>query len=718
MIPLDASLQIKAYPNSSNVTYNLIDQAGKILLTQASKLEDVKIPDEWKSPLVGTYNYWKVGAFDIIDGVYKLKEDPELYRISTPTDVDESDPSIYITYEVNDLVTFDISDDDKAHNELYPTYMLRFYQGENFYQEDGKDGVETSTQKAEYPYSNGDAMLYVYSDTKRGNQFASGASTRPRWLWYAVSPKAAEVEINSEKVAVTPGYKGDPYHVKIMSHSAQASSHNFFRTYVVNYGGSNHVVTGVTTKNENVDNTHANQLPTEYMVLSAPNGRYKLVTVEEIALDINGDGDYGDEGEGTARRTVNTFEQYWKNNPTIQTLLGDAKVTVSESEEDDGIELTTVQQNILPNYWHSYKAWANAAPWVSWSEDGKTGKLYHNKYHWFQTIDMGATGEFTFVAQSIDPEVILLDQHGWEIMRTPLSEAAALRMYDSPMVEEYQWYPTAAKVTGYHKYKVSNPKIPVYYSYLDGGKTKWRALGDSIIFTSTTLAENPYNHIKDYNPSYEEQPASVQTDFYVTYTVKPEYRHLYGGAATEDKVTPSAFMVRQGTEYAKNVGNALTTTTDVPSKLEDVGPELQWYVKPYFDIDAEMGYEYDVEEADVNGVTKVLNKTEKEELNFAEGRNGFDPYNVQIQSVSSPTYYFKTSTTGSQLVEGAWKGTSTDLTIDNLKRSGTIQNNVDGYDQTKLTITNATFMVLMDSKGDTLLMPRYMMQSLSLRIAL
>ena len=701
----DASLQITAAPNSSSVTYNLIDQAGKILLTKTGRLDDVVVPDEWVSPLVSTYNYWKVGAFDIIDGVYKLNEDRESYRISTPTDVE--DGVIYITYEVNDLVTFDISDDDKAHNELYPTYMLRFYGGESFNQENGLDGIDASAQKAEYPYSNGDATLFVYSDTKRANQFASGASTRPRWLWYPVSPQADSVRVGLVDVPVTPGYKGDPYHVKIMSHSAQASSHNYFRTYVVNYGGSNHLVTGVTTKNENVSNSeNANyQPPTEYMILSAPNDRYKLVTVNEIPLDINGDGDYDDEGEGSERRTVNTFEQYWKNNPTIQNLLGDAKVTASESADGAGIELNSTQKSILPSNWHTYQAWANAAPWVSWSEDGKTGKQYHNKHHWFQKIDMGSTGEFTFVAQSIDPEVILLDQHGWEIMRTPLSEAAALRMYDSPMVEEYQWYPTAAKVTGYHKYKVSNPKIPVYYSYLDGGKTKWRASGDSIIFTSTTLGENPYNHIKEYNPAYEEQPASVQTDFYVTYTVKPEYRHLYGGAATEDKVTRSAFMVRQGTEYAKNVGNALTTTTDVPSKLEDVGPELQWYVKPNFNIDEEMGYRYDVEEETVDGVTKILDKSEKDALNYAEGRNGFDPYNVQIQSVSNTYYYFKTSTTGSQLVGGAWTGTSTDLSLKNL--SADKQENVDSYEQAKLSITNATFMVVIDSKGDTLLMPRF-----------
>ena len=702
----DASLQITAAPNSSSVTYNLIDQAGKILLTKTGTLNDVVVPDEWVSPLVSTYNYWKVGAFDIIDGVYKLKEDPEPYRISTPTDVE--DGVIYITYGVNDLVTFDVSDDDVAHNELYPTYMLRFYGGESFNQENGLDGIDASAQKAEYPYSNGDAMLFVYSDTKRANQFASGASTRPRWLWYPVSPKAAKVKVGVDSVLVTSGYKGDPYHVKIMSHSAQASSHNYFRTYVVNYGGSNHVVTGVTTKNENVSNSeNANyQPPTEYMVLSAPNNRYKLVTVNEIPLDINGDGDYDDEGEGSEHRTVNTFEQYWKNNPTIQNRLGDAKVTASESTGDAGIELNSIQKSILPSNWHTYQAWANAAPWVSWSEDGKTGKQYHNKHHWFQEIDMGSTGEFTFVAQSIDPEVILLDQHGWEIMRAPLSEAATLRKYDSPMVKEYQWYPTAAKVTGYHRYKVSNPKIPVYYSYKDANnKTKWAATADSITFTSTTLGENPYNHIKEYNPDYEEQPASVQTDFYVTYTVKPEYTSLYGGAATEGDVTVSAFLLRQGTEYAKNEGNALTTTAVVPSDLENVGDELKWYVKPNFNIDEEMGYRYDVEEETVDGVTKILNKTEKDALNYKEERNGFDPYNVQIQSVSNTYYYFKTSTTGSQLVGGAWEGTSTDLSLKNL--SAGKQENIDSYEQAKLSITNATFMVVIDSKGDTLLMPRF-----------
>ena len=617
-------------------------------------------------PLVDKYNYWKVGAFDITGDVYKLKADPESNRISTITDVEE-DNVIYVTYEVNDKITFDISDDDKTHNALYPTYMLKFYLGQTFNQENGSDGIETSPQKAEYPYSNGDAKLYVYSDTRREGQFSSGASTRPRWLWYAVSPKPAMV--NSQPV--TPGYKGDPYHVKIMSHSADVKSktdpdntkhQNFFRTYVVNYGGSDHVVTGLTTKHADVEGA----APTEYMVLGAPEGRYKLVTVQEIA-GAPENGAYG------TRQTVNTFEQYWKNNPTVQNRLGDAKVTRTESATED-IELTAAQASMLTG-WHTYQTWAQAAPWVSWTEDGKSGKKYQNKHHWFQTIDMGATGEFTFEAQSIDPEVILLDQHGWEIMRAPLSETATLRKYDSPMVKEYQWYPAAAKVTGYHKYKVSNPNIPVYYSYTDNGKTKWAATGDSITFTSTTLGADPYDYIVE--KGYVAQDKSVKTDFYVTYTVKPEFARLYEGAATEGAVTPSIFLVKQGNEYAKiNNSNQLDPTTDNPYTLPTIGDEWHWYVKPNFNIDEEMGYKYDVEEDNGAGGTYTPNKAQKEAQNYEEGRNGFDPYNIQIQSVKGTSYYFKTNTTGSQLIHGAWEGTSTDLSLKNM--SAGRQENVDG----------------------------------------
>jgi hypothetical protein len=202
---------------------------------------------------------------------------------------------------------------------------------------------------------------------------------------------------------------------------------------------------------------------------------------------------------------VNTFEQYWKNNPTVQNRLGDAKVTSTESATED-IILTPAQASLLTG-WHTYQTWAQAAPWVKWTEDGKTGKKYQNKHHWFQTIDMGSTGEFTFEATTLEPEVILLDNHGWEIMRIPLSDAAKLKKYDSPMVETYHWYPTAAKVTGYHKYKVGAPEITVYYSYEEGGKTKWGNSGNHYTHTSKSLADTPYLHFAENG--WEEQPDNV-----------------------------------------------------------------------------------------------------------------------------------------------------------------------------------------------------------------
>ena len=90
----------------------------------------------------------------------------------------------------------------------------------------------------------------------------------------------------------------------------------------------------------------------------------------------------------------------------------------------------------------------------------------------------GSQGEFEFVETSLEPQVILLDKHGWEIMRKPLSQTDELRKYDSPMVKEYHWYPTATKAAGYHKYTVDvdNPGIQVHYSYEAGGKTKWAPL--------------------------------------------------------------------------------------------------------------------------------------------------------------------------------------------------------------------------------------------------
>ena len=303
---------------------------------------------------------------------------------------------------------------------------------------------------------------------------------------------------------------------------------------------------------------------------------------------------------------------------------------------------------------------------------------------------------FTVEEVSLAPQVILLDQHGWEIMRTPLTDVTTLRKYDSPMVERYHWYPTADKVSGYHKYRVSNQEITVYDS-------DRKATSGRFTHNSTTLTYTPYDYfetIKGEN-GWVTQDDRVKSDFYVTYTVKSQYANAYHGAATEDAVTATPYLLKQGGNYATYGGSGTTigTVATKPSR-ESLTNDIQWYLKPNFNIDREMGYKYAGETGEQDG---AKSKEATDQDNYDEGRNGFDPYNVQIQSVASPLRYFTANTTGIALDGGAWKGTSDAVNLQNLNTKQT----ADGYDQTKLSITNATFMVVDDGAGNMRLMPRF-----------
>ena len=371
-------ITLKSYADGTTLTvrvneveiptsYHLIDKnktdfSGPI----ESNSTSLDLPDSWKSPLVTKYHFWRESAFNITTtaGItkYELKKEkknetgaviePAPTEIQSLTEL-ENNEQIYVTYDVDPSFVFDTTDKDDVDG--MQAYRLQFTGGESFNQENGKDAVMTKSQKAVFPYANGDACLYVYGQEQWDAQLSSGASTRTRWLWYVVSENS------------------DPYHVYIMSYQGQASSHNYFRTYSVEYGGNTHIVTGVTTRNAAVGAEGANELPTEYMILKQ-RSNCKLVTVE-------------------GRHVVNSFEQYWKNNPTVLNLI-DPKVTDTETYADD-ITLSSDQTADLPSNWHTYKAFANAAPWVGWKTDNTgTGKQYKQKSHWFQTIDMGSTGEF------------------------------------------------------------------------------------------------------------------------------------------------------------------------------------------------------------------------------------------------------------------------------------------------------------------------------------
>ncbi len=643
----DDAVQVRAYPVEISSQYYLIDRSGKLIVGPLSSTSsELALPDEWVSPLVSQYHYYKTP--NQTGDTYAPSE--EIFNT-----LDAEDGNIYVTYEVG--TDIDITGGS--------TYLLKFSGGEEFHQEDGHDGINkeghttygvTSPTKAVYPYNNGDFHLYVYGQEQWDSQLSSGASTRTRWLWKIVSSKGGN-PLTGDAI--------DPYHVIIKSNQNQTvkdkknnedynyPGNTYLRTYKPDGYGS--VVTGVAYENKEYNTAYpakmptpmVNGEPTEYMILGTSLQDMQLMTFNKV------------EGE---RRIVNTFEQYWKNNPTVTALVG----------VDPAVDNST----LTGMGWHRYKAWAFAAEWGGNPKE----KSIKEDNHWFQTINMG-DGKFTLEAVDLVPQVILLDQHGWEIMRTPMYtdadfnvvNADGLRKYNSPMVEEYHWYPKATKATGYHKYTISEPSS----------------------YSSNSLHVTPHGNLD----GYADLEKKYKTDFYVTYTVKSEYANAYTGAATVDAAIPSAYLLKQGNNYAKAVGTTLSTA-DEPANMEDIPDNMLWNLKPNFDIDREMGYKYAGESG---AQTNALSKTATDAANYSEGRNGFDPYNVQIQSKAQPLYYFTANTANSKLDGGAWKGTSSNVSLRNLNTKQTAT----GYDQTSLSITNATFMVVDDGAGNMRLMPRF-----------
>ncbi len=631
--------EVKVYPVDISVTYKLIDRQKKLIATIESNESELKLPDEWISPLVSAYHFYKTAS--IVGDVYTLS-DP----ITSTFEVESGDP-IYVNYEVSDDIDLDGRNSLNKLDKENKTYMLRFLNGESFYQEDGSDGIMTETRKAVYPYNNGDVTLYVYGAEQWQAQLAKGASTRSRWLW-CIEPAnnpASEAEL-------------DPYHVKISSKQEHIFKEDgveigrypsYLRTYKPTDYAS--VVTNVTNSNP-VTNGGAkggpadSSLATEYMIVGTES-RTRLVTLNPV------------EGE---RRTVNSFEQYWKNNPTVQGILSPGNKVTTEGRN---VHLTSAQKTeIEAKGWHVYEKWALSAPWVNNGDvEEPTGKQYWKEEHASQTISMGS-GNFVFEEVSLEPQVILLDNHGWELMRVPLSKTDVLSTYNSPMVEQYKWYSASAKIFGYHKYEVVG--TPYH--------------------TSTSLANVPTGS-KEGN------------DFYVTYTVKLSYSSTYTGAARAADTKATTFLLKQGGKYAK-ISSSNIVKTDDPASIEEADEDIQWYLKPNFDIDREMGYLY---EGETGAQDEAKTKDETEQDYYIAGKNGFDPYNVQIQSKYNTSRYFTANSSAIALSSGVWTGTSSQVSLQNL----TVKQHATGYDQTRLNITNATFMVVSDANGNMRLMPRF-----------
>ena len=676
--------------NATRIYYHLIDKKGKDLLQATTRQTTTDAPDfppEYYSPLVSAYHYYALSSFDIDGDTYTLKPaQSELPSVS-------GNEHIYVTYDVNDLV-------DLKAGQLY---LMKYEAGETFHQEDGSDGVNPTAQKAIYPYVNGDGNFFVYGQEQYELQQQGASSTRTRWAWY--------VESNVEGAP-----KGDPYHVTIKSRQTEQYpivNYSEYNAYFMTYKPDDYteVITTLGWPGMN------SETATEYMVLGSE-GQYQLVTTNKI---------------GESRYVVNSFEQYWKTFDTIK-----KKIYGSSTENDnDPIIIpndVTKGGKTLRNYlkedlrWHSYEKWAYAKRWNGYNNGYSSEVGTHEKKkgwekveHWYQTVKMGE-GYFDFVKTSIDPVLILLDQHGFEIMRKPLptdpddpkkdEKYAAIRPYNSPMVKEYAFWATAKKRTGLHQ----------YYALAD------RIGGDD--FTSTDLTNLPpygSKNVKDKKGNLNDQ--------YVTYIVKDEYALTY----TPSDKSAKPFLIEQGTKYASTSDGTTIAKNNVPAGgmkkfITDAlfTTQDEWYVKPNATIDTEMGYgdvQHTWTDPDPDDPDKWNNKNPNaydhylfkdaraasyistpkaltDSLGYFSFSNGFDPYNIQIESVQASAKFMKTDATNATLEEGSMIGVyeaSPEISLNN----NTAKISPKWYDSRTLSVTNATFMAVQDAAGNMQLMPRF-----------
>ncbi len=695
---------------ATQVVYHLIDKSNKELLTETARHavgDEPVIPVEIFSPLVGyeNYTYWKSSPVEDNTAIAYTKNEKFTEKVG---DVGGVPTDIWITYNANDLV-------DMNHTTMY---LLKYEQGDRYRQENGSDGLLPKPTKAEnqmteeekaayiktyqavYPYCNGDGNFFVYGQQQYETQQEGAASTRTRWAWYIESGNH------------------DPYHVKILSRQTETydglERSAYFSTR--KFEGWDKVVTGLVWPN--ISGVQA----TEYMVLGNV-GQYQLVTTP---VDTDKDGVY--EKEEDLRYVVDSFEQYWKTYDTVKKkLLSDLLPNCLEKDRTDrvdgSIEVPTEPASLRERLtgtgegqygFHSYQKMANAKRWNGYNASGEKKKGWETREHWFQTVKMGS-GYFDLIPTVISPALILLDQHGWEIMRKPLpysdqdpdkeKKKDVLRAYDSPMVKEYIYWASAKKRSGLHQYYLMDKRI--------GGSTySSTSLGDLPPWGSENVVDNKGN----------------QYDEYVTYIVKEEYAISYD--PTTQKGTE--FLIRQGTDLAKNNNNGVggnkvsfdpdpgSVSQYIINNISTLGNEL-WYVKPNADIDNEMGYgttshdwgttnpnAYEDAVYGKNQVAQIItNSADVTKYGKFSFSNGFDPYNIQISSITGATpLYFTTGMTSANVSEGTMVGTygSTAVTLAE-KATTTVVGN--GYDNSKWAVTNQTFMAVQDLDGNMQLMPRF-----------
>ena len=677
--------------NASSVDFHLIDKANHELMVVRRRTNDLYFPDQFRSPLVSTYHYWS-----------NRDCNATLASVALATE-SAGVKQVYVTYDTNSLINL----------RKGALYLLKYYTGDSFRQENGADDLTAGTVTAVYPYCNGDCNFFVYGQDEYELQQQGAASTRTRWAWYLESAT------------------NDPYHVKICTRQIETYNgydhQGYFYTFAKRFNGEvsgHHVVTSLAWPG--ITGVQG----TEYMVLGTVTDetrQFQLMTTYPVPVDLNDDGDTADEGESAGeRQVVKEFEQYWKTYDTVKNKLL-KNILVEEDKGANPEGATTVPTDPVDyralltgtgsgQYgFHSYDYYAYAKRFNGYNASGATSKGWEKIEHWYQTVNMGE-GYFDLEATIISPVLILLDQHGWEIMRKPLpysdkdprkeQKKDVLRTYDSPMVKEYYYWASAKKRSGFHQYYQLEKRI--------GGDYTSTSLGDLPTWGSENVLDAKGN----------------QNDEYVTYTVKDEYLQAYSVEYTtaydaDAKITKITgvtgtgvpFLIQQGDRYAFTNGSSITANT-VPSTggmsqwiidhiSDPIGNGCLWYLKPNTDIDNEMGYGDPRVSSSINWVNDYRDQAKVKASGFNSW--AFDPYNIQISSVADPTKYLVTNATGGTLEEGdgailgTYGGSTPGLELGERKTGVTCS----WYDSRALDITNTTFMAVQDLAGNLQLMPRF-----------
>lgn len=775
--PLDPATKYITDLTGLNATYTIYDSSEGAYTGTLTATDETDMKSQAdKLTSLGDY-YYKIGSTA-----------PYTYKKVTVTRGYQG-TDIYVTYDANDIVKFNDG-----------SYMLKFLDSNipDYYLEDGNDKLTTTQKQPVYPYCNGDGNLNVYDDGMQKEQFNGGASTRPRWIWYFASENSDPYHVSIRSKS-TISYNG-------------ISNPTYLTTYVVHFNqdaeGVNRVVTGGTLPGvASVDPTEYMVLGTEgkYKLLTTKEindgtttGRRKVTSLEQYwktynmiklhVLGINKNTDaYSDDPttwvvpEGKRAELKSKLVERLKltatNDDNLTTKINALtstgiyfyrvgtstytykKVTVtnipaSTLDTDYTIDNCSESDWGGANYvdgwiWHSYKAYANATRWNGYNDktNGAGKKVVENIEHWFQTFDMG-DGTFDIENAEVAPVLVLLDRHGWEIMRRPLPAAAtypegeelkALRVYDSPLVDKYYFYSNATKASGCHKYTLR----------LNDDKTERDQIKvNGVHYSSSSLANLPPATATGV------KSGSAFNDQFVIYTVKEEYENNYAYDLTLDEEnktftetgTSQPYLVLQNGRFykAENTLNKTSNPSYISKPISEhtdpeggnvydliVSPHNHggtnnniidgsgnfignnfWYVKPNLNIDDEMGIPW----IQTTGEETVDDAKYKLREDYKD-KTGFDPYNIQLQLVKNNSgeddgRYLTTHMTSAHLNNGILVGDysgggTTKITLAAAGSATVASGTSEGYDHTDMRITNQTFMAVSDVNGNMQIMPRF-----------